>query len=39
VPAGAAPVRVAKGVHETLNVANPCLERESALCVTCQAAI
>jgi len=37
--AGAAPVRAAKGVHETLNAANPSLERESALCTTCQAAI
>ena len=37
--AGAAAIAAATSLHETLNAANPSLERESALCATCQAAI
>jgi len=29
-------IAVATSLHETLNAANPNLERESALCATCQ---
>jgi len=36
---GAAAIAAATSLHETLKAANPSLERESALCATCQAAI
>jgi len=37
--AGAAAIAGATSLHETLNAANPSMERESALCATCQVAI